>query len=119
MGMLSAIFSYAFALPGLISSFSTSIWSGVAFFLVALVSAVSVVASVLALLYGGAAGGTFALVKYAGPALARLDERIALDVTTESVTPNVGIVLWRDDRFVIFFIATSCLLYTSPSPRDS
>merc|ERR1712216_345776 len=74
MGMLSAIFSYAFALPGLISSFSTSIWSGVAFFLVALVSAVSVVASVLALLYGGAAGGTFALVKYAGPALARLDE---------------------------------------------
>ena len=74
MGMLSAIFSYAFALPGLIFSFSTSIWSGVAFFLVALVSAVSVVASVLALFYGGAAGGTFALVKYAGPALARLDE---------------------------------------------
>ena len=41
------------------------------------------------------------------------DERIALDVTTESVTPNVGIVLWRDDRFVIFFIATRARILQS------
>ncbi len=47
--------------------------SAVAFYCVALVAAISVVATTLLLLYGGAAGGTYALVAYAGPALARLD----------------------------------------------
>lgn len=73
VGMLSAVFSYAFALPGLIGSFSTSIWSAVAFYAIALVAAVSVVVSILLALYSSAAVSTYAVVKYAGPALARLD----------------------------------------------
>ena len=73
VGMMSAIFSFAFSLPGLISSFATGAFSAVAFYCVALVAAISVVATTLLLLYGGAAGGTYALVAYAGPALARLD----------------------------------------------
>ncbi|CAL57725.1 unnamed product [Ostreococcus tauri] len=73
LGMFTAIFSYAIALPGLIRSFSTSIWSAFAFYFVAVVAAVSVVVSILLAMYSAAAGGTYALVKYAGPALARLD----------------------------------------------
>ena len=73
VGMMSAVFSFAFSLPGLISSFATGAFAAVAFYCVALVAAISVVATTLLLLYGGAAGGTYALVAYTGPALARLD----------------------------------------------
>jgi len=74
MGMLTAVFSFAFTLPSLIRSFSTSIWSATAFYCIALVACVSVVSSILFAAYGTAAATTYAVVKYAGPALARLDD---------------------------------------------
>jgi len=74
VGMIFAIFGFAFALPRVIASFSVSIWSAVAFYVVALVAAVAIVASVLVATYGGAAGTAYVLVKHVGPTLARIDD---------------------------------------------
>ena len=74
VGMISAIVGFAFALPSLIGSFSVSLWSATLFYIIALVSATAVVASILFAMYGTAAGSAYVLVKHAGPALARLDD---------------------------------------------
>ena len=74
VGMISAVVGFAFALPGLIRSFSVSIWSAAFFYFIALVSAIAVVTSFLLAMYGTAAGSAYVLVKHAGPVLARLDD---------------------------------------------
>ena len=68
VGMMSAVFSFAFSLPGLISSFATGAFSAVAFYCVALVAAISVDFSLSRVWKRDTGSNTCA-----GPALARLD----------------------------------------------
>ena len=66
VGMISAVLSFMFALPGLIWSYGASVWSGVLFFVIASVAASSVVTTYLGALYGTAAVGTYYAIKAAG-----------------------------------------------------
>ena len=74
VGMVGAVFHFAWALPGMIRTFAGSdgVASGVAFFLVALIAGASTAASLLLLLFGTAGGVTYGVVKVA-PVLARLE----------------------------------------------
>eukprot|EP00227_Mantoniella_beaufortii_P007927 CAMPEP_0197577228 /NCGR_PEP_ID=MMETSP1326-20131121/1933_1 /TAXON_ID=1155430 /ORGANISM="Genus nov. species nov., Strain RCC2288" /LENGTH=312 /DNA_ID=CAMNT_0043140263 /DNA_START=274 /DNA_END=1208 /DNA_ORIENTATION=+ len=74
VGMISAIVSFMFALPALISTFATSTASAVAFYFVASVSAASVVLSFLLLLYGTAGGAVYGMAQ-AAPAMARIEQQ--------------------------------------------
>jgi uncharacterized membrane protein len=60
VGMMSAVFNFMWALPGLISTYATSTASALFFYAVASLSAGSVALSLLLLLYGTAGSvGTF------------------------------------------------------------
>ena len=74
VGMVGAVFHFAWALPGMIRTFAGSdgVMSGAAFFLVALIAGASTAASLLLLLFGTAGGVTYGVVKVA-PVLARLE----------------------------------------------
>ena len=63
VGMISAVLSFMFALPGLIWSYGANIFSGALFFLIASVAASSVVTTYLGALYGTAAVGTYYAIK--------------------------------------------------------
>lgn len=72
VGMASAVFSFMWALPGLIGTYATSTLSAVFFFAVASLSAASVALSLLLLLYGTAGGAVYGIAK-AAPAMARIE----------------------------------------------
>ena len=65
-GMLSAVLSFMFKLPGIIWSYGAGIFSGALFFFIASVAASSVVTAYLGALYGTAAIGTYYAVKASG-----------------------------------------------------
>ena len=73
VGMTSAVFSFAWALPSLIRSFGAGFASAAAFYGVAVVSAASVAVTLLLLLFGTAGGVTYG-VATAAPVLARLEQ---------------------------------------------
>ena len=73
VGMTSAVFSFAWALPSTIATFGAGFASAVAFYAVAVVSAASVAVTLLLLLFGTAGGVTYGVVA-AAPALARLEQ---------------------------------------------
>jgi len=73
VGMLSAVTFFIFSLPGLIWSYSASVWSGLLFFAVASVSAAAVTATYLGALYGAAGGAVYASLRVASNQ-ARLQE---------------------------------------------
>ena len=66
VGMISAVLSFMFALPGLIWSYGANIFSGALFFLIASVAASSVVTTYIGALYGTAAVGTYYAIKASG-----------------------------------------------------
>ena len=57
IGMFGAIVGFIFALPSVIHGFGASFFSFVFFFILAVITAISVVLTFLGLLYGGAIGG--------------------------------------------------------------
>lgn len=67
LGLLGSIFVFLWQLPRLIMSFNPSLLSAATFFVVAAVSAVSLVASALGLIYAGAVGVAVAAAKGLGP----------------------------------------------------
>jgi len=67
MGLLGSIFVFLWNLPKLIMSFNPSLLSAFAFFAVAAVSAVSLVASALGLIYAGAVGTAYMAASALGP----------------------------------------------------
>ncbi|GMH33897.1 hypothetical protein BSKO_01731 [Bryopsis sp. KO-2023] len=69
-GMISALFVFIFRLPSFIASFKPGWISGTFYFFSAFVGGASVIATVLALMYGGSFGFIYAV---AGPRLARID----------------------------------------------
>ncbi|PRW60003.1 hypothetical protein C2E21_1530 [Chlorella sorokiniana] len=58
-GMVVAVFVFLFRLPSLIWSYSPTLWSGLAFFSLAAVAGISVVASYLGLLFGAGAAAAY------------------------------------------------------------
>ena len=74
-GMFSAVVNFMWALPSMIGTFAETGWSSaIVFFIVASVSATSVAASLLLLLFGTAGGAVYGAVAVA-PALAAGGER--------------------------------------------
>ena len=73
VGMTSAVFSFAYALPSTIKSYGANLASAVVFYGVAVVAAASVAFSLLLVLFGTAGGVTYGVVA-AAPALARLEQ---------------------------------------------
>ena len=72
-GMFSAVVNFMWALPSMIGTFAETGWlSAIVFFIVASVSATSVAATLLLLLFGTAGGAVYGAVAVA-PALARLE----------------------------------------------
>lgn len=59
-GMVVACFVFLIQLPSLIWSYQPALWSGIAFFALAAVASISVIASYLGLLLGAGAGATYA-----------------------------------------------------------
>ncbi|PSC71398.1 ATP-dependent helicase deoxyribonuclease subunit B [Micractinium conductrix] len=72
-GMCVSVFVFLFSLPSLIWSYQAPLWSGVAFFCLAAVAAVSVIASYLGLLFGAGATATYAALSMAAAHQQRLE----------------------------------------------
>jgi hypothetical protein len=73
VGMIRAVFHFAFLLPALIRDYGASTLSAVSFFVAALVAGTSVAFSLLLLLFGTAGGVTYGVVAVA-PTLMKLEQ---------------------------------------------
>ncbi|KAK9797424.1 hypothetical protein WJX73_000305 [Symbiochloris irregularis] len=67
IGAFLSIFVFLFSLPGLLMSYQAGIFSGGAFFFVALLAAASVVVSFVIALWGAGAGAVYTAATLAGP----------------------------------------------------
>ena len=75
VGMFGAIIGFTFALPSVIYGFGASFFSFAIFFFLAVISAISVVLTLLGVLYGGAIGGVVGAVNVATNNALRLEEK--------------------------------------------
>merc|ERR1719428_1028510 len=65
MGLIGAFFYFVYSVYTLIQSYGESFLSGLAFFLLVLISGMSIVGSYLVAIYGTVAGGGYYLIKQA------------------------------------------------------
>ncbi len=75
VGMFGAIIGFTFSLPSVIYGFGASSFSFISFFILAVISAISVVLTLLGVLYGGAIGGIVGAVNVATNNALRLEEK--------------------------------------------